>query len=327
VGVQIWRIEQFKVMPYPQEHYGEFYDGDAYIVLHTYGQPPNFNYDIFFWLGENCTQDEAGTAAYKTVELDDFHKGTAVQHREVQGYEDQLFTSLFPKGVHILKGGVQSGFRHVTPEQYQPRLYHVRGGFKDTRVQEVALARESLNSGDVFILDDGLTIYQWHGAKAPGMERLKATQFVENLKEQRNGRAQVHSFDEPHPQHDHKFWNLLGGHGAINAPEHAVTQNAPHVVEKKLLYKLSDNGGRLTFVEVANGTVHKKLLEPNDAFVFDSGGHVYVWVGRNADNNVKRNALGYATKFLADHNLPPHTPITRIPEGAHNAEFNAAFDH
>jgi len=44
-------------------------------------------------------QDEYGTAAYKTVELDTFLDDKAVQHRECEGYESERFMSYFPKGL------------------------------------------------------------------------------------------------------------------------------------------------------------------------------------------------------------------------------------
>ena len=100
VGLQIWRIVKFKVTHWPKEDYGKFYDGDSYIILHTYKKPEGdvstceawrhcvarycavrtslrvracvqeLLYDVHFWIGRDSTQDEYGTAAYKTVELD-----------------------------------------------------------------------------------------------------------------------------------------------------------------------------------------------------------------------------------------------------------------
>jgi len=94
-GIQVWRVEKFQIKEWPKEQYGKFYDGDSYIVLHTYKKEDKILYDAHFWLGTYTSQDEAGTAAYKTVELDDFLDGVPVQYREVQGSEsDKFFTSL-----------------------------------------------------------------------------------------------------------------------------------------------------------------------------------------------------------------------------------------
>ena len=53
-----------------------------------------------------------------------------------------------------------SGFRHVTPTEYKPRLFHFHGVRKKIEVKQVPLSRKSLDSSDVFILDLGLTLYQ-----------------------------------------------------------------------------------------------------------------------------------------------------------------------
>lgn len=87
----------------------------------SYKVEDKFAYDLHFWLGAECTQDEAGTAAIKTVELDDALGQVPVQHREVQDHESPLFLSYFSKsgGIRILKGGVDSGFNRVKPTEYK----------------------------------------------------------------------------------------------------------------------------------------------------------------------------------------------------------------
>ncbi|PHH71165.1 hypothetical protein CDD83_5263 [Cordyceps sp. RAO-2017] len=159
-GLHVWRIEQFQVVPWPPQRYGDFYDGDSYIVLHSHRAPQDDNaapgadrlrHDIFFWLGSHTTQDEAGTAAYKTVELDEFLHGAATQHREAQSAPSDDFLALFPR-ISIRSGGVRSGFRHVTPDAKPATLTLLRvfkpDGGSGVVVHEVEPTWRSLDDGD-----------------------------------------------------------------------------------------------------------------------------------------------------------------------------------
>ena len=58
VGLKIWRIEKFKVIHWPKEDYGSFYNGDSYIILNTYKETDSeaLLYDLHFWIGKNSTQ-------------------------------------------------------------------------------------------------------------------------------------------------------------------------------------------------------------------------------------------------------------------------------
>ena len=125
-GIEIWRVENkrteggapdFGINKWPTSRYGEFYSGDSYIVLETRKDKESdaLEWDIYFWIGSESTQDEYGVAAYKTVELDDLLGDAPVQHREVQGMETEEFMNLFDKyhGIRYLDGGIESGFRHV----------------------------------------------------------------------------------------------------------------------------------------------------------------------------------------------------------------------
>ena len=64
-GVQVWRIEQFKIVPWPEKDHGCFYQGDSYIVLNSYLIEDRLYRDLYIWIGAESSQDEYGTAAYK----------------------------------------------------------------------------------------------------------------------------------------------------------------------------------------------------------------------------------------------------------------------
>lgn len=52
-GLQVWRVENFNLVPVPENLYGGFYTGDAYLILNTIKQRSgNLQYDLHFWLGE-----------------------------------------------------------------------------------------------------------------------------------------------------------------------------------------------------------------------------------------------------------------------------------
>jgi len=322
VGMWIWRIEKFQVVTWPKEQYGNFYTGDSYILLKSYKtdpEKPKISHDIHFWIGSDSSQDEYGTAAYKTVELDDYiNLGSGsdpVQHRELESYESPAFLSYFPKGIKFLKGGVDSGFRHVEAKSYSSKLLQIKGK-KHCIVREVELSGKSLNKGDIFILDVGLEMMEWIGSSASIAEKAKAAELIRAMAEERGGMVKITVYDEKASPPGKTFWDALGGKVEV-AP--AVPDDA--VIQKpKKLFQLSDKTGKLVLSPVP---VSKKSLESSDVFIFDIGYEVYVWVGKGATKAEKANGLSYATNYLFENKRPKTLPIARIVE---NGEPQAFFE-
>lgn len=331
VGMQIWRIEKFKVKVSTTPH-GTFYKDDSYICLNTYQKEPGqgaFKWDIHFWLGETTSLDEAGTAAYKTVELDSFLGGEPVQHREVCGSESSLFCSYFKDcgGVRLLEGGIESGFNHVKPTEYRSRLLHVKGR-RNIRVVEVPLEAKSMNSGDVFILDAGMNVYEWQGVNSGMNERARAGQLCRAMDDERAGLPQVHIYREGENDPDflRAFWSFFPGGKPQPVAKDGEDDAAWEKASDKRLFRLSDSSGRLTFTLVGEHHVSRSLLDSSDVFVFDIGSEVFAWVGQKASSDEKAKALHFANQYLKDYKRPPFLPISRILEGGENEVFENSFD-
>lgn len=250
-----------------------------------------------------------------------------MQYREVQGSESQLFLSYFKKtgGVEYLPGGVESGFRKVERDVYETRLLHLKGK-RTVRVSSVSVSKSSLNKGDVFILDKGLKIFLFNGPTANKYEKTKGLEVASNINsDERGGRAElVYMQDDiKNPE----FWEPLGGFvDPDSLPEGESDDLVKVEVFTPKLFQISDASGSLQFTAVSPGEkLRKDMLDTNDVFLVHAPGKIYLWIGRKANLNEKKEATAHAVKYLKNNGLPDSTPVERVSEGCETAQFKSAF--
>ncbi|WOK99111.1 hypothetical protein Cni_G07823 [Canna indica] len=324
VGMEIWRIENFEPVPLPKSDYGKFYTGDSYIVLQTTSVKGGaYGYDIHFWIGKDSSQDEAGTAAIKTVELDAVLGGRAVQHRELQGLESDKFLSYFKPCIIPLEGGFASGFKKPENQEFETRLYICRGK-RVARIKQVPFTRSSLNHDDVFILDTEKKIYQFNGANSNIQERAKALEVIQHLKDKyHEGKCDVAIIDDGKLQAESdsgEFWVLFGGFAPIGKKVFAEDDLALETSPAKLY---SINGGQLKLEE---NNPSKAVLENNKCYLLDCGAEVFIWVGRVTQVDERKAASKAAEDFIINENRPKATRVTQVIQGYEPQTFKSYFE-
>uniref|UniRef100_A0A1J3I126 Villin-3 n=1 Tax=Noccaea caerulescens TaxID=107243 RepID=A0A1J3I126_NOCCA len=321
-GTEIWRIEDFQPVLVPKSEHGKFYMGDTYIVLQTtQNKGGAYLFDIHFWIGKDTSQDEAGTAAVKTVELDAALGGRAVQHREIQGHESDKFLSYFKPCIIPLEGGVASGFKKPEEEEFETRLYTCKGK-RAVHLKQIPFARSSLNHDDVFILDTKEKIFQFNGANSNIQERAKALVVVQYLKDKfHEGTCDVAIVDDGKLDTESdsgEFWVLFGGFAPIARKVVNEDEIIPETTPPKL-YSIADGQ-----VESIDGDLSKGMLENNKCYLLDCGSEVFIWVGRVTQVEERKTATQAAEDFVASR--PKATRITRVIQGYEPHSFKSNFD-
>ncbi|XP_076312885.1 villin-1-like isoform X2 [Tachypleus tridentatus] len=341
----IWRIENMKVVPISKEQYSSFHTGDAYIVAcgTEYGEKGDsamktrivnggLEIHIHFWIGAQCSKDEQGVAAIKTVELDDYFGGYPVQHREVEGHESKRFVSYFKKGLKVLEGGVASGFRKVDTS-IEPCLFHIKGKRKPIIRQTRGIGWEYLNDGDVFVLDAGEVIFVWTGKYANNMEKIQGARTAQQLKADHGSGSVVIVEDGKEkslPKEEKQVfeqWFPLKNKKVKNYKEIPHDDEVDCKQRKNVkLYRCSDEGSKVELTQVKLGPLEQSDLNSQDSFIVDNGeAGIWVWVGRKASPEERKKALEFAQGFIVKNNYPNYTQITRVIDGGETTEFKSLF--
>ncbi|KAI8627496.1 putative actin-binding protein Fragmin [Xylariaceae sp. FL1651] len=341
-GLYVWRVEDFQIVAWPKDQYGDFHEGDSYIILHSYKVGSNdgeekLGHAIFFWLGSKTTQDEAGTAAYKTVELDEYLHGVATQHRELQREPSDDFVALFSR-IRILSGGVRSGFTHVETEEGPEESLMLLRIFKhpsakradSIMVHEVEPTWQSLDENDVFVLERGEKIWVWQGKNCSPMEKAKAAQVVHDMTIAKHADVEVLSQSESRSR---TVVTLLGGEDA-DGPFRATRPVVPHASQRpRKLWRLSDASGQLEFDTVKEGHgMDRSDLDSSDVFLLDTGNSVWVWQGSQASRGEKAMWIKVAEAYIrraggaAEIGDTHLLPIAKVVEGNESPAFVKALE-
>ncbi|XVF47637.1 hypothetical protein PTKIN_Ptkin03bG0125700 [Pterospermum kingtungense] len=323
-GTEIWRIENFRPVPVPKSSYGKFFTGDSYVILKTIALKSGaLRHDIHYWLGKDTTQDEAGAAAVKTVELDAALGGRAVQYREVQGHETEKFLSYFKPCIIPQEGGVASGFKHVEEEENKTHLFVCRGKHV-VHVKEVPFARSSLNHDGIFILDTKSKIFQFNGSNSSIQERAKALEVVQYIKDTyHDGKCEIASIEDGKLMADAEtgeFWGLFGGFAPL--PRKTVSDE-DKIVDSHPNKLLSVEKGQAVPVEADSLT--RVLMDTNKCYILDCGLEVFVWMGRNTFLHDRKNASETAEELIRGSDRPK-SQIIRLIEGFETVIFRSKFE-
>ncbi|KAL4323859.1 hypothetical protein GQ457_11G018240 [Hibiscus cannabinus] len=339
-GLEIWRIEKSSPVSLPTKSYGKFFTGDSYIVLKASikltfaSKNGSLRHEIHYWLGKDTSQDEAGTAAIKTLELDSALGGRAVQYREVQGNESDKFRSLFKPCIMPLEGAFATGAKPVKESEYKTRLLACKGKhivqIKEASLYclhvtwQVPFARSTLNHDNIFILDTKSKIFQFNGSNTSIQERAKALEVAQYIRDNyHDSKFEIAAIEDGKLMADAasgEFWALFGGFAPLLRKSGQDEDSTDSHPTNKLLSIVKGKAE-----PVGADSLKRELMATDNCYILDCGLEVYLWMGRSTSLNERKNASKVAEEFIRGSSRSS-SRLIRVIEGFETVVFRSKFE-
>ncbi|KAI3711807.1 hypothetical protein L1987_70353 [Smallanthus sonchifolius] len=286
-GIEVWRIENSKPVAVSESSYGK-----------------------------DASEDEADTAAIKTLELDASLGWRAVHYRELQGYETERFLSCFKPC--------------IIPEETEPREHKTRmfvcKGQHVVRVQEVPCTRSSITHDAIYILDSKTKVFQFNGSNTSIQERAKALEVVKYISDRyHHSTCDIATIDDGKLLADAEageFWGFFGGFAPL--PRKGTVKDAQSNQSTDALPSLLFCVKKGQTEHVAVDSLTKKLLETHNCYLLDFGSEIYVWMGRSTSMEERKSANKAAQEYLRGQDRPK-SKIIRMVEYFETVSFRSKF--
>jgi len=328
-GITMWEIENFYPAQVEEEVHGKLFEGDCYIILHTFLDPnQSLDWKIYFWIGEKSSLDKRTCSAMHSVNLRNYLGANCRTAREEQGDESEDFLKLFGTSLEYAPGQrTASGFYTVEEVEYNTRMYRVHEASHGIHLEAVTVTPASLDPRFVFLLDAGLRIFVWYGKRCRNVLKSKTRLMAEKIsKNERKAKASIHIFmqgDEPG-----LFWSALAEEEAVVEPP-PVAEHVPAawaaVVPR--LYSIGLGMGYLELpqVEVPNNKLKQDMLDTKSVYILDCYTDLFVWVGKKSTRLVRAAALKLSSELFAMLIRPDFAMVHRVNEDAESQVFKSRF--
>ncbi|XP_023344300.1 protein flightless-1 isoform X2 [Eurytemora carolleeae] len=330
-GLSIWEIENFYPNQVDESVHGKFYEGDCYIVLHTFlDENQSLDWGIYFWIGEKATLDKRTCSAMHSVNLRNYLGANCRTIREEQGDESEEFLKIFGPNLTYVQGQrTASGFYTVEEVEYTVRLYRIHEAANGIHLEGVAAEFQSLDTRYVFLLDAGLRIMVWYGKNCKNVLKSKARLMAERInKNERKGKAGIHIFcqgDEPGI-----FWQSLVEFADEDSyPEGPIVDSVPEDFKPLVprLYTVGLGMGYLELpqVEIPGNKLKQEHLNTKNVYILDCYSDLFVWVGKKSTRLVRVAALKLSSELFSMLIRPEYAMIHSQSEGTESQVFKTKF--
>ena len=300
--------------------------------------------------------DKQACAAMHAVNLRNLLGATCRTQREEQNDESDEFLDLFGSSLVYIEGArTTSGFYTVEDLEYITRMYKV-SGTQHVNLHPVPLAFEALDPRFVYLLDAGMNIYIWNGAKCNPITRSKARLFAEKInKHERKFQAELIQMKQG--EEVMAFWKLLKGppddyeqyeFQELKENDHDIAQQSGSTLHnessllvsgesrlnytdfKPKLYKVGIGMGYLELPQVKANVgrliLTRQLLDTKCVYILDCYADIFVWIGRKSTRLVRTAALKLSSSLQAMIDRPEHTMVTSTLEGTEIQIFKSKFE-
>eukprot|EP00727_Mastigamoeba_balamuthi_P004659 m51a1_g14191 hypothetical protein (2124) ;mRNA; f:87444-106949 len=314
--LELQRVKDDYKVAVAKQEWGQFYEGESYVLLYKYLQGNLDKYITYFWQGRTSKILDKGKAAALTVDVAQRRRIESTQLRVTQGKETAHFLGIFGGFIVVHRGRVPETDPSNTIEN-QPRLYHCRvcrSGL-GTRVVGVPAVESSLDSNDWFVLRTVNTVYVWIGAYCQNHSAEDAV--AERLNE--NGACiviQVKDGSEP-PEMLAALDKCMTGH--IQGYQRRRDEWGP---------------GRLFLCSIATGAFRadeaadwacEELEDGHCAILDQLPRAAFVWIGRKAPWSERVRTLRTAVEYAKLRGFEDTSSVLVVNSGAEPAEFIHCF--